>query len=81
MQRQRHAGKQDHRQGKEWQLVEPTHFVGCFAHSIWFGRDYGRAAGRSQFEKQIMTPAVVLGNVQRGSSSTPSDEEGFISGV
>lgn len=30
---------------------------------------------------KIMTPAFVLGNVQRGPSSTPSDEEGFIYGA
>ena len=32
VQRQRHAGKQDHREGKEWQFVLATHFVACFAH-------------------------------------------------
>src|SRR5215217_9473390 len=34
VQRQRHTGKQHYRQGKEWELVQPTHFIAGFAHLI-----------------------------------------------
>ena len=83
VQRQRHTRKQHYRQGKEWELVQPTHFIAGFAHLI--DRLTERimaegAQGRKDVEK-FGPRFSLLGYVKRGPSSTPSDKEGFSSTV
>jgi len=77
VQRKRHAGEQDHRQRKQWEIGKPTNFVARFTH---MKSDYGRAADRSQFASEKKLAPRRLGNVA-GPSSTPFAERGFRNGV
>jgi len=82
VERQRHAGEQDHRQWKQWETVHSTHFVASFAHLFGqYARDYVRAAGRSQSRVQKNVASAPCWATPRRPSSTPSDEEGFTYGV
>ena len=48
---------------------------------LWQSGEQKSVSEAKIFAKQNNGPRVVLGNDQRGPSSTPSDEEGFIYGV
>jgi len=63
VQRQRHAGKQHYRQGEEWELVLPTHFITGFAHYlVGYAKGLWQTGAQGRKEAQKSAPAFVLGN-------------------